>query len=310
VIVGRDGADDAAVYRITDDLAIVQTVDYFTPIVDDPYDFGAIAVANALSDVYAMGAQPVIALNIAGFPTDGPLPLSVLGEIFRGGAAKATEAGVSIVGGHTIDDKEPKYGLSVTGLIHPDRVLRNSGAKTGDDIVLTKPLGIGIITTGIKRKLVSQDTIREVVDTMSMLNKGASDAMLEVGVDTCTDVTGFGLLGHLREVALASGVGARLSFAAIPVFDAAWNLAMQGAVPGGASRNLDFIADSVVFDPELSLAQRTVLYDPQTSGGLMIFVPHEKTNRLLASLEQKGVKTRAVIGRVVEDDQARIWIDA
>jgi selenide, water dikinase len=310
VIVGRDGADDAAVYKISENVAIVQTVDYFTPIVDDPYDFGAIAAANALSDVYAMGGRPVIALNIAGFPADGPLPLSVLGEIFRGGADKATEAGVSIVGGHTIDDKEPKYGLSVTGLIHPDKVLQNSGAKVGDDIVLTKPLGFGIITTGIKRKLVSPETIREVVALMSTLNRAAAEAMLEVGVDTCTDVTGFGLLGHMREVMLASGVGARLNFSSVPVLAATWELARQGSVPGGAARNLDFIADSVEFDPALTPDQRVVLYDPQTSGGLLIFIPNERTPQLLAALERHGVPTRAVIGRVVEEYQGRISIVA
>ncbi len=308
VIVGRDAADDAAVYKLAPDLAIVQTVDYFTPIVDDPYDFGSIAAANALSDVYAMGGQPLIALNIAGFPSGGPLPISVLGEIMRGGAEKAAEAGVSIVGGHTIDDKEPKYGLSVTGIIHPDKVLKNSGARLGDDIVLTKPLGIGIITTGIKRSLVDEKTVRKVVEVMTTLNKAASEAMVEVGVDACTDVTGFGLLGHLREVTLSSAVGARLRFADIPVLPETWDLVGKGAVPGGAQRNRDFVVDSTIFDPDVTLEQQTALCDPQTSGGLLIFVPRERTEKLLRSLEAKGVGVRAVIGEIVEDDHARIWV--
>lgn len=310
VIVGRDGSDDAAVYKLSDDLAIVQTVDYFTPIVDDPFDFGTIAAANALSDVYAMGGRPIIALNISGFPTGGPLPLSVLGEILRGGARKAAEAGVSIVGGHTIDDREPKYGLCVTGLIHPEKVVKNSGARVGDDIVMTKPLGIGIITTGIKRKLVSPSTVREVVDVMAALNKAASEAMMEVGVNACTDVTGFGLLGHLREVTLSSGVGARLRFDLIPVLQATWDLVKLGSIPGGAGRNYDFISEATIFDPKLTQEQRTVLYDPQTSGGLLIFVPRERTEKLLTALELRGVATRAVIGEIVEDDRARIWVDA
>lgn len=309
VIVGTDSSDDAAVYKLSDDLAIVQTVDFFTPIVDDPYDFGAIAAANALSDVYAMGGRPIFALNIVGFPQGGPLPLSVLGNILKGGAEKAAEAGVSILGGHTIDDKEPKYGLCVSGLVHPSRVLRNSGARPGDQIILTKPLGTGIITTGIKRKLVSEKVVREVVSVMTTLNKEAAEAMLEVGVDACTDVTGFGLLGHLREVTLASGVGAKIRMVDVPVLEATWGLVQQNCVPGGARRNFDFVAEATVFDSRLTHDERMVLCDPQTSGGLLIFVPRAKTSALLAALEHRHVAVRAVIGEIVEDDKARVWVD-
>ncbi len=307
VIVGRDASDDAAVYRLSDELAVVMTLDYFTPIVDDPRDFGAIAAANALSDVYAMGGRPVAALNLAGFPV-GSLPLSALGEILAGGAEKAAEAGVAIVGGHTYDDREPKYGLSVVGLIHPDKVVKNAGAMPGDRLILTKPLGIGIITSGIKAKQVSEETTRTVVGVMTTLNRAASEAMIEVGVHACTDITGFGLLGHLREVTLAGGIGARVCLSKVPVLPETWALVKKGIVPGGARRNLDFVSEAAVWDPAITEEHKLVLCDPQTSGGLLMAVPPESVDALLQALASKGVVVVAEIGEIVEDAHARIWV--
>ncbi|MCL5960853.1 MAG: selenide, water dikinase SelD, partial [Chloroflexi bacterium] len=223
LLVGMNTLDDAAVYRVSDELAIVQTIDFITPVVDDPYNFGAIVAANALSDIYAMGAKPLFALNIVGFPAK-TLPMSILGEILRGSADKAAEAGASIVGGHSIDDNEPKYGLAVTGIVHPDQVVTNAGAKPGDVLVLTKPLGTGIITTGIDRLLVGERTVERVTAVMSELNRRAAEAMVQVAVNGCTDVTGFGLLGHLHEMAKARGVAAEVTLETIPVLPETWEL--------------------------------------------------------------------------------------
>jgi len=309
VIVGMDTSDDAAVYKLTDELALILTVDYFTPIVDDPYQFGSIAAANAFSDVYAMGGKPFIALNIAGFPPD-KLPMSYLVEILRGGANKAAEAGVSIVGGHTIDDPEPKYGLCVAGLIHPQEVIRNGGARPGDELVLTKPLGSGIITTGIKRGKVDKWLVEKVVEVMSTLNKAASEAMISVGVNACTDVTGFGLLGHLNEMVLSSGVGAVLYADRVPLLPQVRDLAAQGVVPGGTRRNLSAVSDAVMWAPEITEDEKLILADAQTSGGLIIAVPRDKTSRLVSELGNRGVKDAAVIGEIVKESTARIYVRA
>lgn len=307
VLVGTNTADDAAVYRISDDLAIVQTVDYFTPVVDDPFTFGQITAANALSDIYAMGAKPLFALNIVGFPSK-QLPLEVLTEILKGGATKAAEAGISIIGGHTIDDSEPKYGLVVTAVINPNKVITNSTAKPGDILVLTKPLGIGIITTAIKRGAVSQETINQAVDVMSTLNKSAAEVVTEVGVNACTDITGFGFLGHLQEMVKGSGVGAIISLSKVPVLPEAWKLIGLGIAPGGTHRNLEFLQKDIVWDNSITKEAQLVLADAQTSGGLLISVPKEKTHRLVTSLEEAQVPEFAVVGEIVEDPTYRIQV--
>jgi selenide,water dikinase len=265
----------------------VQTVDVFTPVVDDPYHYGAISAANALSDVYAMGAVPLLALAIVGFPR-AKLPLEVLEEILRGGIDKAREAGVIIAGGHSIDDPEPKYGLAVTGVVHPERVVRNVGARPGDQLVLTKPLGIGILTTGIKQGQTSPEAAEEAVRVMERLNRDASAAMVEVGVHAATDVTGFGLLGHLYEMTSASAVQAVLWFTRIPVIEEARALADRGAIAGGTARNYEYLGSKVEFG-RLSVGEQLLLADAQTSGGLLMAVPGERLEDLRAALRRRGV---------------------
>jgi selenide,water dikinase len=307
LLVGMETCDDAAVYRLTSDLALVQTIDYITPLVDDPYQFGQIAAANSISDIYAMGARPVLALNLVAFPS-GALPMEVLGEILRGGADKAQEADVRIIGGHSIDDREPKYGLAVTGFIHPDRILRNSTARPGDRLVLTKPLGMGIVSTAIKRDLASADLIERAVRIMATLNKNAAVAASEVGVNACTDVTGFGLLGHLHEMTAGSGTGAAISSAQVPVLPDVVELATQGVVPGGTQRNLAFVEPFVSFDATVSEVQRLILADAQTSGGLLLAVPAERAAALVQALEAGGVPVRAEIGEITEDPAGHIRV--
>ena len=285
---------------------MVQTVDFFTPVVDDPYDFGSIAVANALSDVYAMGGRPLVALNIVAFPSR-QLPLEILAEILKGGVAKAKEADVCIVGGHTIDDPEPKYGLSVTGVIDPQRIVRNSEARAGDLLVLTKPLGVGIITTGIKRGLSSPELIRKVTEVMAALNREAAEAMLEVGVNACTDVTGFGLLGHLWEMISGSGVGATVRLGHIPVMGEAWELVRKEVVPGGTRANHKFLQEKVIWE-QISFEEQLILSDAQTSGGLLIAVSPENSGRLLEKLHERGALQMAVIGEITSDDPLQIRV--
>ena len=299
ILVGTNTADDAAVYKVNDSLAIVQSVDYFTPVVDDPYTFGLITAANSLSDLYAMGAQPLFALNIVGFPSK-KLSMDVLAEILKGGAAKAAEAGISVIGGHTIDDPEPKYGMVVTAVINPAQVVTNAGAKVGDRLVLTKPLGLGIITTAMKKGLVSPEVIAEAIEVMSTLNKAAAEAMVKVGVNACTDITGFGFLGHLHEMAKASHLGAKISLADVPVIPETWNLMnnKQGVVPGGSQRNLEFLREDLIINPGISEVDLTVLSDAQTSGGLLISVTEEKLPNLLQELKEAGVQTIALVGTI------------
>ncbi len=298
VLVGNATADDAGVYRLSDDLALVLTVDFFTPIVDDPRTFGRIAAANSLSDIYAMGARPLSALAIAAFPEEG-LPIAILSEILRGGAEKAREAGISVIGGHTIKDPEPKYGLSVTGVVHPDRVVRNSTAKAGDLLLLTKPLGTGILTTARRRDLIGDEDLAAAVASMETLNRAASEAMIEAGVSAATDVTGFGLIGHLREMTTASRVGAEIDSAVVPLFDEVIDLAARGCAPGGSKANLDqAIAAGVTFADSVSPELRIALCDAQTSGGLLIAVSEERAEHLLEALAKRGVEAAAVVGRL------------
>ena len=287
---------------MNDDTALIQTVDFFPPIVDDPYAFGQIAVANALSDVYAMGGRPLTALNIVGFPV--ALPKEILGGILIGGADKAREAGVLIVGGHTVDDEEPKYGLSVTGVVRPGDHVTNAGAKPGDNLVLTKPIGTGVITTAAKQGVAPDDVLQTAVAIMSQLNDDASKAMNEAGANACVDVTGFGLLGHLRGMTRASGVGATLHFDAIPFIPGASELAENGVAPGGTHRNLDSLRPDVSWDHSITDTQKILLADAQTSGGLLISVPQANTAALLSSLKAHAVQTRAVIGSVTTKNAA------
>ena len=298
ILVGTKTADDAAVYQLTEELAIVQTVDYITPVVDDPYACGAVAAANSLSDIYAMGARPILALNVVGFPA-GKLPLRVLSAILQGGADKVKEAGASIVGGHSIDDPEPKYGLVVTGLVHPKKVLTNASAQVGDDLVLTKPLGLGIITTAIKRERASPETTDQAIRVMTLLNKTAAEVMVEVGVNACTDITGFGLLGHLHEMTSGSGVGARISLSAVPVLPEAWTLVKEGICPGGTKRNLEALAGKVTWAPEITDESQLILCDAQTSGGLLISVPKAKSAQLVDRLQAAKTLAAARIGEIV-----------
>lgn len=285
---------------MNEELAIVQTIDYITPVVDDPYAFGAIAAANALSDLYAQGAQPVTALNLVGYPIK-TLPMSLLGEILRGGADKVMEARASVVGGHSIEDNEPKYGLSVTGIVHPEKIIRKGGAKPGDILVLTKPLGIGIITTGIDRGIVDEAAIAKVTNVMTTLNKEASLAMQEVGVHAATDVTGFGLLGHLHEMTQASGVGAKVNLESVPVLPEAWDLARREIIPEGTHNNFRYLTDYVHWEHTISHDTQMVLCDAQTSGGLLIAVSPENANRLMKVLQQKGVENARIIGEIIPE---------
>jgi selenide,water dikinase len=305
--VGFNSVDDAGVYKIRDDLALVQTVDFFPPVVDDPYDFGAIAAANALSDIYAMGGKPLSALNIVGYPPQS-LSLSVLDEILRGGADKAIEADVVIIGGHTLKTKEPLYGMAVTGTIHPDEIISNATAKAGDSLILTKPLGIGLITTAIKKEQVEEKWVAEAVKTMTFLNKFASEAMLDVGIDACTDITGYGLLGHLYELVHASKVGAKIYLSKVQVIDFAWELARKKVIPGGTLANLKFIEDKADWDNSITEEAKVILSDAQTSGGLLIAVAKEKEQNLLDRLIFKGVPNPVVIGEIIEDKRCGIQV--
>lgn len=306
VLVDLSTSDDAAVYQLSDDLALVQTVDFFTPIVDAPYDFGTVSAANSLSDIYAMGGEPRFALNVVGFPTQR-LPLKVLDQILQGALDKADEAGVSVLGGHTVDDTEPKYGMVVTGVVHPEKVVVNSAAKPGDQLVLTKPIGMGIIATAAKRGLTDEKVVAEAVRWMATLNREAAQAMVEVGVSACTDVTGFGLLGHLWEMSSASGVDAQVRAGQVPYLEAAPGLIAANVVPGGTRDNLAFVEPHVVWAQGISQTQKLLLADAQTSGGLLIAVPEDKLARLQAALQDRGVEG-AHIGGFTEAGPGRIQV--
>jgi cysteine desulfurase len=306
VLVGTDTLDDAAVYRIRKDLAIVQTVDFFTPIVDDPYHFGAIAAANSLSDIYAMGGTPLFALNIVGFP-EKRLSLDILRRILDGALAKAKEAGINIIGGHSIEDTEPKYGLAVTGVVHPDKILRNSGARPGDRIILTKPIGTGIIATAMKRGVADEDVTERAIAVMSELNRDAAESAADCAVNACTDVTGFGLLGHLKEMTEGSGVDAEIRVDAVPVIPGTRELAAADIVPGGTINNHAFVSPVVDWDPSISRTDRLILCDAQTSGGLLIAVNEKDTPKLMEILDGRSVSA-AVIGRFSDTGPGRIRV--
>jgi len=307
ILVDAATRDDAAVFRLAADRAIVATVDFFTPIVDDAYDFGRIAAANAFSDVYAMGATPLVALNLVGWPRD-VIPYDVLGEVLRGGADVTRAAGAFVLGGHSIDDPEPKYGMAVVGEVHPDRIVTNAGARPGDALLLTKPIGTGVLTTALKRDLLSEAELAPAVAAMTTLNAAAARAMLAVGVHAATDVTGFGLLGHLHSLLEASGAAAEVTAQAVPLLPHARDMAARGAVPGGTQRNLASLAAAVRFAVGVDETTRVLLCDAQTSGGLLIAVPPDKTEALVTALAREQAPAAAVIGRVVAGPPGRVAV--
>ncbi len=306
LLVGTETGDDAGVFRLQDNLALVFTMDFFPPVVDDPYDFGAIAAANALSDVYAMGGKPLLALNIVGFPNN--LPKEILGDILKGGYAKAQEASCLIVGGHTVDDEEPKYGMAVVGTVTPGHQVTNAGAEPGDQLVLTKPLGTGVITTAAKQGVVSDDVLQSAVNTMSTLNQRASEAMMQVGPHACTDITGFGLMGHLEGMVRGSEVGARIHLNKIPVLPGVRELLSQGVAPGGTHRNLDGVQAITHWHPGLSEQDKLLLCDAQTSGGLLIATASDKVDTLLSELGTRGVEGACVVGEITDGPEPRVEV--
>lgn len=307
VLVGAESSDDAAVYRLSDEIAVVQTVDFFTPIVDDPYHFGAIAATNSLSDIYAMGGKPLFGLSVVGFPSNR-LPMSVLQSILQGAADKAREAGISIIGGHTIDDTEPKYGLAVTGIVHPAKIRANNTARVDDKLVLTKPIGTGIISTAIKRQM-ADDKLRDlVIRIMSTLNAAAADVMSRYDVSACTDVTGFGLLGHLKEMTVGSRVIARIDANSVALIKEAVALASAGVVPGGTENNLDYVSPFVTWGESVSKIMRLVLADAQTSGGLLMAVKPDQADAMIGELIQKGVGDARIVGEITGTGDGRITV--
>jgi selenide,water dikinase len=307
VLVGSSTADDAAVYKLSDDLALVFTTDFFTPIVDRPYDFGAVAAANALSDVYAMGGTPLTALSIVGFP-DAKLAPHVLAEILRGAAEKTAEAGVAIAGGHTIKSEEPIFGLAVVGKVAPNRVLSNAGAQSGDVLILTKPLGLGIITTAAKNDEDKLGAIETAIRVMTTLNRVAAEEFVQAGAHALTDITGFGLLGHLRNVVTASNVSAHIEFSRVPVLPAAVEYVNAGIYPGGTNANHKFLDDWVTYADDMTKEQQLLLCDAQTSGGLLAAVPAYRAEHLVSSLRSRGVDDAVVIGRIESTDAGRIFV--
>lgn len=306
LLIGSDTMDDAGVYKLTDEIALIQTLDFFTPIVDNPYVFGQIAAANALSDVYAMGGVPVIALNIVCFPSED---LDVLTEVLLGGAEKVKEAGALLVGGHSVEDPEPKYGLSVTGTVHPDKVISNAAAKAGDVLVLTKPLGTGILTTAVKGRVLTETDIGEAINSMAALNRAGAEEMQRIGVSAATDITGFGFLGHAREMAQASGLALEIKAAALPLLPLALDMAEMGLLPGGLHANRQHLGSSVQVRGDVPPALADVLFDPQTSGGLLMAVAREKAALLMERLRSRGVPAAAVVGSVVEGAAGTIRVN-
>ncbi len=306
LLVGNETSDDAGVYRLTDAIALIQTVDYFTPIVDDPYMFGQITAANALSDVYAMGGEPKTVLNIVGYPIKKLGP-EMLSDILRGAADKVKEAGAITVGGHSIDDQEPKFGLSVTGIVHPDKVWRNVGAKPGDVLVITKPIGVGIITTGIKRSVVTPEQEQIVTETMALLNKTAADVLKNYSPHAVTDITGFGLLGHGSEMARGSDVSFEISLSQVPILEGAMELAKNGVVPGGSKSNHKWLNDDVAYTDILP-EEQIVLCDAVTSGGLLVSLSEQDAGSYVEKLQASGLANASIIGRVTEKGEKLIYV--
>lgn len=297
LLIGSDTMDDAGVYKLTEEIALIQTLDFFTPIVDDPHLFGQIAAANALSDVYAMGGVPIIALNIVCFPSED---IDRLTEVLLGGAQKVKEADALLVGGHSVEDTEPKYGLSVTGTVHPLKVVSNALAKVGDVLVLTKPLGTGILTTAVKGRILTEADIGAAITSMAALNRAGAEEMQRVGVSAATDITGFGFLGHAREMAQASGVALEIQASSLPLLPLVLDMAEMGLLPGGLHANRSHLGKSVQVDGEVPTALADVLFDPQTSGGLLMAVDADKASLLMENLKGRGVLEVSIVGRVVQ----------
>ena len=306
LLVGYNSADDAGVYRLSDELALVQTLDFFPPIVDDPYFFGAIAAANALSDVYAMGGVPVTALNIVCFPK-GTLPPDILTQILKGGQAKIEEAGAVVVGGHSINDTELKYGVSVTGLIHPDQVITNSGAKPGDLLFLTKRLGSGIISTAIKNDAATAEQIEAAINEMAMLNRIASELMVKHGATAATDITGFALMGHAYELAAASKVSLEIDSGSLPLLPGALELASKKMLTGGSKSNREYLSEKVIIAESIDQPMNEIAFDPQTSGGLLISMPENRATTFASDLKEQGLYSQP-IGRVVNKSEFSIYL--
>lgn len=306
LLVGMENPDDAGVYRINDDLALILTLDFFTPVVDEPYLFGQIAVANALSDVYAMGGRPVLAMNIICFPQDGDI--SILKDILKGGFDKMSEAGVLLVGGHSVDDREIKYGLSVTGTVHPRKILANRGSRPGDRLVLTKPLGTGVVATAVKADMASRQAQEKVIRSMNTLNRVPAEIMEGFAVHACTDITGFGLLGHACEMIENTAAGMVVYASRVPVFEEALEYAGMGLIPGGAYRNEKFRQTLVDTEGEIDDDRMKLMFDPQTSGGLLISLEAGEAEKLLAELHAHGIGEAAIIGEITEEHPGRIVI--
>lgn len=306
-MIGTATADDAGVYKISDELALIQTLDFFPPVVDDPYDFGRIAAANALSDVYAMGGIPKTAMNIVAYPIM-KMDRAILGEILAGGVEKLKEARTVLLGGHSVEDEEIKYGLSVTGFVHPEKILANQGLRVGDALILTKPLGVGIINTAVKGGLASRKTVEKVTELMAALNQNAATVMQSFSVSACTDITGFGLLGHLAEMIAGTGLNITLDSKAVPILAEAREFAAMGLVPAGAHKNRTYrqqmVETTAAFDPIL----RDILYDPQTSGGLLIGCAEKDSIPLQRKLQEAGVEHAQIIGSVTENKKEKIII--
>ena len=307
MLVGTETSDDAGIYRISDDIALVNTVDYFTPIVDDPYTFGAIAATNSLSDVYSMGGVPKTALNITCWPKDD-LDLSILGDIIRGGADKAVESGTALVGGHTVDSPELMYGLAVTGIVHPEKFVKNYGARPGDVLVLTKNLGVGILTTGLKFNKISDDVLPQLVESMTRLNASASSVMLKYNASACTDVTGYGLLGHASEMAGGNDVRLQINSSDVPFFEDAPALVAKKTYTQAYLANTKFLSDKVTFRSSVSEAMRHILMEAETSGGLLFALPAEDADAAVQELHANDCPEAAIIGEVIAADGAHIEV--
>ena len=301
-----DRLDDAGVYLISADTAIIQTIDFITPIVNAPYSFGQIAAANSISDVYTMGGRPVTAMNVVCFPS-GEMDINILKEILRGGLDKIQEAGAALMGGHSVKDSEMKYGLSVTGVVHPDKLITNSGTKTGDSLVLTKPLGTGVMSTALKNRLITDKEMRETLRSMTTLNKTAAELMIEMGAHACTDITGFGLIGHASHLIQEGETGIEFDFSAIPFFAGVMELSRKEIYPGGLGRNRDFYTPQVEFKGRIPEYKRNMLFDPQTSGGLLIALPPAKAAVLVEKLQKNKINA-AIIGKVIKDTDHRITV--
>ncbi len=307
VLRSIDRLDDAGVYKISASVALIQTVDYITPIVNDPYNFGRIAAANSISDVYTMGGKPITALNIVCFPSDN-LDISILRDILRGGLDVMNEAGVAMMGGHSVKDNEMKYGLSVTGTVHPDKLITNSGTRVGDALVLTKPIGTGVLSTALKNRVLSDEDFLPVLTSMATLNRTAAELMIELGAHACTDITGFGLAGHASHLIQEGEKGIEFDFAAIPLFAGLVDFLKKDVAPGGLGRNREFYAPSVTFKKSLTASERDVVFDPQTSGGLLVALPPAKAEKMVQRLHVQGVTSAAIIGRVVKDPERKIKV--